>query len=96
MNITITDNHNTVTIMNMIKFIGLSIENNLCWRTHLDLLSLKLSKVSFVMRTIKSYMFQEDLLMLYHAYFYSILCYGIFWGNSLHITDIFRLQKKVI
>jgi hypothetical protein len=45
--IRITDNHNTVTNTNRITFLELTVENNLCWRTHLDLLLLKLSKVSF-------------------------------------------------
>jgi hypothetical protein len=97
MNPTITDNHNTIINMSMIKFLGLTIENNLCWRTHLDLLLLKLNKVYFMIRTIKSYMSQEVLLMVYHAYFHSILRYGIiFWGNSPYSIDIFRLQKRVI
>jgi hypothetical protein len=97
MNITVTDNPSTITNMNWIKFLGLTIENNLCWRTHWDLLLLKASKVSFTIRTIKSYMSQEVLLMVYHAYFHFVLCYGIiFWGNSSHSIDIFRLQKWVI
>jgi hypothetical protein len=94
MNITITDNHDTITNMNRIKFLGLTIENNMCWRTHLDLLLSKLSKISFAIRTIKSYMSQEVLLMVYHAYFHSVLCYGIiFWGNSPRSIEVFRLQK---
>jgi hypothetical protein len=89
MNITVTDNHNTITNMNRIKFLGLTIENNLCWRTHLDLLLIKLSEVSFVIGTVKSYMSQDVLLMICHAYFHSILCYHIiFWGNSPHSIDI--------
>jgi hypothetical protein len=93
MNITITDNHNTVTNMNRIKFLGLTIENNLCWRTHLDLLLLTVSKVFFAIRTMS----QEILLMVYHAYFHFVLCYGIiFWGNSPHNIEVFRLQKRVI
>jgi hypothetical protein len=96
-NITITDNRNTVTNTNGIKFLGLTIENNLCWRTHLDLLVLKLSKVSFAMRAVKCCMSQEVLMMVYRAYFHSVLCYGIiFWGNSPHSIEVFRLQKSVI
>jgi hypothetical protein len=96
-NITATDNYNTITNTNRINFLGLIIENNLCWRTDLDLLLSKLSKISFAVRTIKSYMSQEVLLMVYHAYFHSVLCFGvIFWGNSPHSVEVFRLQKRVI
>jgi hypothetical protein len=63
---------------------------------YLDLLLLKLSKVSFAIRTIKSCMSQEVLLMVYYAYFHSVLCYGvIFLGNSPHSIEVFRLQKRV-
>jgi hypothetical protein len=97
MSITINDNYNTITNTSRIKFLGLTIENNLCWRTHLDLLLQKLSKVSFAIRTIKSYMSQEVLLMVYHAHFHSVICYGIiFWCNSPHSMEVFRLQKRVI
>jgi hypothetical protein len=95
MNTAVTDNYNTITNTNKINFLGLTIENNLCWRSHVDLLLPKLSKISFAIRTIKSYMSQVALLMVYHAYFHSILRYGvIFWSNSPHSIEVFRLQKK--
>jgi hypothetical protein len=42
MNTKINNNHNTIFNANVTKFLGLTIENNLSWRTHLDRLSLKL------------------------------------------------------
>jgi hypothetical protein len=40
---------------------------------------------------------QETLKMVYYAYFHSIVNYGlIFWGNSSHGVEIFKIQKKVI
>jgi hypothetical protein len=45
MKIKITNIHNTIANMNVLKFLGLTIKNNLPWRTHLDLLSSELSKV---------------------------------------------------
>ena len=33
----------------------------------------------------------------FYAFFYSVMSYGIiFWGNSLHNSIIFRIQKKEI
>jgi hypothetical protein len=35
--------------------------------------------------------------MVYYAYFYSIVRYGvIFWGNSSYAINVFRLQKRVV
>jgi hypothetical protein len=35
--------------------------------------------------------------MVYYAYFHLIIAYGLlFWGNSSHRIEVFRLQKKMI
>jgi hypothetical protein len=42
-------------------------------------------------------MSRDVLIMIYYAYFHSILTYGIiFWGNSPYTINLFRLQKKAI
>jgi len=39
----------------------------------------------------------SSLKMLYHAFFHSVMRYGIiFWGNSLHSSTIFSMQEKAI
>jgi hypothetical protein len=41
-------------------------------------------------------MSQETLIMVYYAYFHSLMSFGIiFWGNSPCSIHIFRLQKKI-
>jgi hypothetical protein len=35
--------------------------------------------------------------MIYHSLFHAVMTYGkIFWGNSSHSTQVFRMQKKAI
>ena len=35
--------------------------------------------------------------MFYFSYFHSIMSYGIiFWGNSHHSVNIFKIQKRII
>jgi hypothetical protein len=42
-------------------------------------------------------MSEDTLKTIYHSCVYSIITYGIiFWGNSPHNTDIFKIQKQVI
>jgi hypothetical protein len=42
-------------------------------------------------------MSQDILRTIYFSYFHSILSYGIiFWGNSVHSSNIFKIQKKTI
>jgi hypothetical protein len=83
--------------VNNTKFLGVTIETNLSWRTHIDRHLLKLSTVCYVLRTLKSCMSQDVLILMYYAYFHSTLTYGIiFWGNSPYTIDLFRLQKRAI
>jgi hypothetical protein len=64
---------NSIFSMNNTKFLGLIIETNLSWRTHIDKLLLKLGTVCYVLRTLKSCMSQDVLIMIYYASFHSIL-----------------------
>jgi hypothetical protein len=42
-------------------------------------------------------MSQEVMKMVYHAYFYSTILYGIiFWGNSTDSKKNFKMQKRAI
>jgi hypothetical protein len=39
----------------------------------------------------------ESLLMTYYVYAHSIMSYGIvFWGNSSHSDQIFKIKKKIV
>jgi hypothetical protein len=80
-----------------IKFLGINIVNTLYWKSHIDQLLPKLSSACYAFRTIKPYVNQETLLMVYYAYFHSIMYYGIiFWGNSSYTINIFRLEKEKV
>jgi vacuolar-type H+-ATPase subunit B/Vma2 len=59
------------------KFLGLQADNNLNWKTHVLYIIPKLSSACFAMRTIASLMKTETLKLVYFAYFYSIVSYGI-------------------
>ena len=65
------------------KFIGLTIDSMLSWRTHIDQLIIKLTTACYVIRSLKPYMSHKTLLSIYHSLFHSVMSYGIiFWGNS--------------
>jgi hypothetical protein len=79
------------------KFLGINIVNTLSWKSHIDQLLPKLSSACYAIRAIKPHVNQETFLMVYYAYFHSVMNYGtIFWGNSSYSINIFRLQKKGI
>jgi len=73
------------------------MDNTLSWNNHIDLLMKKLSTACYIIRNTKTYMFLSSLKMFYNAFFHSAVSYRIiFWGNSLHSSTIFGMQKKAI
>jgi hypothetical protein len=86
-----------VTSRHDIKFLRLTVGNQLNWKVHIDNLFSKFSTPSYPIRILNQTLSQDILLMSYFAYFYSIMSYGIiFWGNSSYANKIFKLQKRVI
>jgi hypothetical protein len=79
------------------KFLGLYLDENLRWTTHINFLCQKLSSVIFAIKELRHECEMECLLTLYYSNFYSHIKYGIiFWGNSIESDRVFILQKKII
>jgi hypothetical protein len=56
-----------------------------------------LNAACYALRSIKPYLSQDKMKMVYYAYFHSTMSYGtIFWVNSTDITKIFKMQKRVM
>jgi hypothetical protein len=57
----------------------------------------KTSVASSVVRTIKPFLIQDTMKIVYRSYSYSLINYGIiFWGNSSCSNSILKLQKRII
>ena len=79
------------------KFLGLYVDSTLSWKNHVEQIIHKLSAACYAMRSVKPFMSQETLKIVYYSYFQSIInCGLIFWGKSLHSALIFNIQKNVI
>ena len=79
------------------KFLGIWLDKNLKWSTHTQKLANKLCKICFALRIVSRVLGIETVRTLYHAYFQSLLSYGlIFWGHSSNAESIFKLQKRAI
>jgi hypothetical protein len=56
-----------------------------------------LSAAYYALRSIKPYIFQEVMKMVYYIYFHSTMSYGIISSeNSIDSTKTFKMQKKEI
>ena len=67
------------------------------WKHHISELTIRLNKACYAIRSIKPFMSLDVLRSTYFSYAHSIISYGIiFWGNSSHSEEIFKVQKRII
>ena len=79
------------------KFLGVWLDDNLKWFTHIQDLSKRLSKLCFALFLVRRVSSLESTRAVYFAYFHSILKYGIiFWGNAPYFQLVFKVQKRAI
>jgi len=88
---------NVIDAVKSIKFLGMHIDNHMIWKNHVEQILPKLSAASCSIRNLIHTLNPDILHMVYSAYFHLVLQYGIiFWGNSTHAHQVFKLQKRVV
>ena len=81
------------------KFLGVTIDENLTWKTHIDNISKNISKGIGVINHIKHFVPNEVLYSLYCTLVLPYINYGVLaWGNTSksHLEKVFKLQKKAL
>ena len=90
------DNRNIATAQSL-TFLGLTIDTSMTWKYHIGELTSRLNKGCYTIRLIKPFMSLNVLRSTYFVYVHPIISYGIiFWGDSSHSGDIFKIQKRII
>jgi len=90
-------NHNYISNATQTKFLGLTIDDNLLRKHHIDQVNKRMSSASYALKFIKYSVSTETLKIIYFAHIHTIMSYGIiFWGNSPSAKKVFLLQKKII
>lgn len=82
-----------------VKFLGMTIDENITWTPHIDTLSKKLNTSLFMIKQIKSLSNSETAKTAYFSLFESHLRYGLaVWGGTskVNLNRILMLQKKCI
>lgn len=79
------------------KFLGVTIDEHLNWKMHVDNVSSKINKFVYALRQVKKVTNLKTAILVYHAYVESVLRYGlVMWGNSTDQHRAFVAQKKCI
>ena len=92
-------NNTTVTYTSETNLLGIRITDSLKWHSHIQLLANKLSKVAFMIKTLKKILSLNFIRNIYFTKFHSLLWFVILcWGGAggLLTSKILRIQKRVI
>jgi hypothetical protein len=82
-----------------IRFLGVYFDENLNFKFHINLISSKLSKALFIMRSVKNFVTPMALKSIYYSMFHCNLIYCIhIWSSTApsNLNHITVLQKKAI
>jgi hypothetical protein len=78
------------------KCLGVWLDHNLNWDFHMEKLVIKLSKLCFAIKTIKSFINKIIVKTMYFAYMHSALKYSygiLFWGNARNLKKLLNYKK---
>ena len=95
----ITTEKYTISRTNKTKFLGIIIQDNLSWTSHICEISKKISKTIGILYRGRHKLSPSHLKLLYNSLVLPYLTYcNLAWGNSTltEINKLLLLQKKVI
>lgn len=94
---TVIINGTPANLVSNAKFLGVTIDGNLYWSSHISVLKEKLNRSFYTLRILKKYVNLNVLKTVYFSNFLSALRFGItFWGQCVNVQEIFVIQKAVV
>ena len=77
------------------NFLGIIIDSHLKWKSHIDMVSKKISKTIGILNKLKNFLPTSAMMNIYNSLILSHLSYGLLiWGWKSH--KLYKLQKKAI
>jgi hypothetical protein len=86
-----------ISYTSVVKFLGINISNNLKWDTHIQFLSSKFKKVSFMITSLRGDLGLFMLRNIYFVIFQSLIRYGIiFCSGEIKSSKVLKIQERVL
>ena len=76
-------NNSEIARIESIEFLGVLLDENLSWKTHIKHIENKISKTIGILFKARPFLNKKSLLLLYYTYIYSYINYGsVSWGST--------------
>ena len=92
-------NYDPISKVNFTKFLGVHYDSDMSFKTHINSLTQRLSRLAALLFRVQNFMPDFVLKNMYNAHVSSILNYcNIIWSNtySTHLDPLIKVQKKII
>jgi hypothetical protein len=99
LHINVTIEGEKLEIVRNTKFLGIILDDQLNWKSHVSYLALKIAKSVGIISRARQLLSTTILKQLYYSFLYPFLTYcNIIWGQATNLTlwPIFRLQKRAL
>ena len=92
---TLSINGNEIERVTDFNFLGLTIDQHMSWNSHINKVSVKITKTLGILSRLKRFLPQDILLMIYNSLIMPHIQYGILcWGHKS--GRILTLQKRAM
>ena len=84
-------NNINIDITSHFSFLGIILDENLSWKNHINMITIKLAKITGILSKLKYVFLHSILLTIYKSLFVPHINYGsLVWGTN------YKIQKKTI
>jgi hypothetical protein len=96
-NINIEHDNKMIIQTNFVKFWGITVDNTLSWKQHIDAIIPKLNTACYIIRSCKLYLSHAALKTIYYAFSLSNVLWFEFWGEiQLRISVYSNYRRKLL
>jgi len=97
--ITISINNTEIKRCSAVKYLGVMFDENMKWQTHVNLISVKISRLVGMIARMRSFLSSKELLLLYNTLILPHLNYcAAVWGSTYktRLHKVIKLQKRAV
>ena len=79
------------------NFLGIMLDENLTWKSHIEMVGKKISNVTGILYKFKNIFTENVLFVLYNSLMVSYINYGLLlWGVHVHKLELLPKKKLCV